>query len=375
MSGAIQVDGGPAEVSSADSMSGGTGFNKLVAHSVYRLAKYQGNDRLAKQAKKELAKHRQQQRQQAANVGGFQTNAQLRKDEWKQMDTTLTAVARDNTMGIQTLRNSGLEVPMDLGNLRFEWEDVTDFGDAEVDMAATSGDDEDTLRYENNGVPLPLVHKSFRINMRRLRASRNRGQPLDTAGIDAATASVSRKLEDILYGGNSITVDGDSISGLTDFADRQTVSGNATWDGASADNMVDDVMRTVEALEDAKALPGQSGYAMFVARQNYQEIRAKNSGTDNKEGVLELIRRRFESEEDLPTEVRFIPVDRLSEGNAVLVKPSERYVQLPMPADIQIVEWESHGGMVRHFKVMGSVIPALRSDLSGNSGVAHLSGI
>jgi len=58
-----------------------------------------------------------------------------------------------------------------------------------------------------------------------------------------------------------------------------------------------------------------------------------------------------------------------------MVKPTERHVQMPTAADIQTVQWESMGGMVQHWKVMGSVMPALRSDQSGNSGVAHLSGL
>jgi len=286
-------------------------------------------------------------------------------------------VARVEDLGdeIDTLRERGVDVPLDLGTLRFEWEDVSDYDDAEVDMAASGGDDEDSLVFTNNGIPLPIVHKSFRINLRKLRSSRNRGQPIDTSGVEAATAAVSEKLEDILWGGNSITVEGDSISGATGFTDRQTVSGNASWDSASADNMIDDVMRTVNSLEDAKALPGQSGYDFFVHRQSYQEIRAKNAGTDDKRGVLELLRNRLEQEEELPTSVRFFPVDRISAGNAVMVKPTPRYVQMPMPADIQTVMWESQGGMVQHWKVMGSVFPAWRSDQSGNSGVAHLSGI
>jgi uncharacterized linocin/CFP29 family protein len=358
----INVDSGPAEVQAAEELEDGNpqAFQKLVAHSQYRMAVQRGDKQAAKQAARVLK--------------DFKGNAQLREDEWKRIDDTLTAVARDNTLGLQTLRDEGLDVPLDLGVLRFEWEDVDDFGDAEVDMSGTAGDDEDALSFTNNGIPLPIVHKSFKINMRKLRASRRRGQPLDTAGVDAATAAVSRKLEDILYGGNSITVQGDSVSGFTDFVDRQTVSGNATWDGSTPDNMIDDVMRTIESLEDAKALPGRTGYRMLIARQNYQEARAKNSGTDDKKGVLEHLRERMQTEDDVP-EVEFLPVDRLAEGNAVLVKPTERYVQLPMPADIQTVQWESNGGWTRHFKVVGSVMPALRSDTAGNSGVAHLSGI
>lgn len=384
MSGATEVmnPGDGPSIDSAESLSGGSGhaWNKLVAHSQYRLAQYRDDERLAKQAEEVLKAYQEQvfttKRVGRVNRGPtLATNDQLRKDEWKEIDDTLTAVARDNTLGIDTLRQRGISVPLDLGTLRFEWEDVDDFSDAEVDMAAVAGDDEDQLDFTNNGVPLPIVHKSFRLNLRKLRASRNRGQPIDTAGVEAATAAVARKLEDILYGGDDITVEGDSISGMEDFGDRETVTGNATWDGASADNMIDDAMRTIEALEDAKALPGESGYDFFVVRQNYQEIRAKNAGTDDKRGVLQLLRDRLEQEADLPNSVRFHPVDRMSDGNAVMVKPTSRYMRLPIAADIQTVQWESKGGMVQHWKVMGSVIPAFRSDPSANSGVAHLSSI
>lgn len=371
-SSAIQVHDGPAQVSAAGNIEGGAGlgYQKLVAHSQLRLAVEKGDKRMAKQASRVISAYQDQ-----VFNRGLAANDQLRKDEWKEMNDTLSAVARDNTIGIEQLRQRGIEIPLDLGVLRFEWEDISDFSDADVDMAATGGGNEDTFKYTNNGIPLPIVHKSFTLNLRKLRSSRNRGQPLDTAGVEAATAAVSRKLEDIVWGGDSITVDGDTVSGATDFTDRQTITGNAAWSGASADNIVDDVMRTVDALEDAKAFPGQSGYDFFIHRQSYQEARAKNSGTDNKEGVLELIRRRFEGEEDLPNEVRFWPVDRISSGNAVMIKPTERYVQLPSAADIQTVQWESMGGMVQHWKVMGSVMPAYRSSQDGDSGVAHLSGI
>jgi hypothetical protein len=39
--------------------------------------------------------------------------------------------------------------------------------------------------------------------------------------------------------------------------------------------------------------------------------------------------------------------------------------------EVQTVQWESLGGMVKHFKVMCMLIPQLRADTSGNSGVGH----
>jgi hypothetical protein len=37
------------------------------------------------------------------------------------------------------------------------------------------------------------------------------------------------------------------------------------------------------------------------------------------------------------------------------------------------VMWESHGGMMMHFKVLSIMVPRLKSDFNGNCGIAHFS--
>jgi hypothetical protein len=39
--------------------------------------------------------------------------------------------------------------------------------------------------------------------------------------------------------------------------------------------------------------------------------------------------------------------------------------------EVQTVQWESLGGMMKHFKVMAIQVPQFRPDTAGNSGVAH----
>lgn len=364
----IVTDGGVDDggIARAQDMTGGVGFEAACRHSEVRLAKHRGDEKAMKKAAQNYAAYKTHKK--------FGGNSQLRKDEWKQIDDALVRVAQDQIVAIRDLQALGLTIPLDLGTLRWEWEDMDEFSDATLDMAAESSGDEDSPNFTENGVPLPLAHKSFRFNLRKLRASRRRGEPLDTASVSAATRKVVELLEDVIFSGASLTVEGDTIYGYTNHPDRNTVAGNATWDGASADNIIDDVMRTVEAVEDDNFGPGNSGYLCYVARQNYQEARAKSAGTDDKTGVLEHLRERFASEEDMP-DVRFRRADHLADGNAVLVKPTEETVQLAVPSDIQPVEWESNGGMTLHGKVLGSMLPVLKSDQSNQMGLAHLSGI
>ena len=362
----IAAQVGDDGIARAEDMTGGVGFEAAVQHSQMRLAKHRDDESAHRKAAKNYAAFKTHKK--------FGGNSQLRKDEWKQIDDALVRVARDQLVMVRDLQQAGLTIPLDLGTLRWEWETMDDFGDADLDMAAESTSDEDAPNFEENGVPLPLAHKSWRYNLRKLRSSRNRGEPLDTASIAQATRSVVERLESLLANGVSMTVAGDQIYGYTNHPDREPVAGNATWDGATRDEIVDDVMRTVEGVEDNNFAPGNTGFLFYLAKNSYQAVRAKDSGTDSKSGLLQHLRERFASEEDLP-EVRFRRADYLPDGSGVLVKPTEETVQLAVPSDIQPVEWESNGGMTLHGKVLGGMIPVLKSDQSGNMGLAHLSGI
>jgi hypothetical protein len=53
------------------------------------------------------------------------------------------------------------------------------------------------------------------------------------------------------------------------------------------------------------------------------------------------------------------------------VEMSTETLRAVIGMEIQTVQWESLGGMVKHFKVMCIQVPQLRSDTAGNSGIAH----
>jgi len=358
------VASGGATIDAAEDMTGGDGFETALLRTKINAAQERGQEELANNLKREYAKQRYPE---------FGANTQLRKDEAEEIDDQLKTVARRNLVLLQDLIDAGLTIPLDLGTLRWEWEDIDDMGDALVDMTGTTGGGEDVPDYDENGQPLPLVHKSVYFDRRKLEASRKRGEPIDTTAVSQSTRAVRERLENgIANGYPGITVQGDTIYGYTTHPDRATVSANAAYDSASSDDMIDDQMRLIEALEDQNL--GGSDIMVYMGRQPYQDIRAKNAGTDDKRGVLDLVRERLESEDGFPG-VSFRRADYLDDNEAVAVEMNEMTVELANVSDFQVVEWEDSGGWQLHYKVLASMIPVLKSDRNGNMGLAHLTGL
>ncbi len=121
--------------------------------------------------------------QSGFNINALRTNAVLRKDEWSQLDTALIEVARKRLPLVTALVGAGLtfNIGNGLGTTILERDQVSDMEPADVSMSGVTRGEQDTLEYTLQSMPLPIIHKDFTINIRKLEASRTLGQPLDTA--------------------------------------------------------------------------------------------------------------------------------------------------------------------------------------------------
>jgi len=344
-----------ARTSPAGILAGGAGFGQFASQAELAAARRQGHERLKAQA--------------AEQVAQFRAQAQLEKDEWKSLDENLLEVAREELVVVSRLQSAGLTTDEDLSTLIHEWQTTGQFGDADVDMGGETGSTEDASTFGVEGVPLPIVHKSFRIPYRTLLASRNSGQSLDTQNQSKAARSVSEALDDLAINGWNGQVEGYEVYGLATHPDRNTFAGSDWNDYTNndADTVRGDVLDAIEANEDDNYGPGSSGYLMMAGRGAYQALRRWDTGTDEERGLLERLRDEFESElSDI------INAPTLADDEALLVKPSDDVVELATASDLQNVEWQSNDGMTTHMKVMASITPIVKSDDAGQSGICHL---
>ena len=64
---------------------------------------------------------------------------------------------------------------------------------------------------------------------------------------------------------------------------------------------------------------------------------------------------------------------RLTDDNVIMVQMTSDVVRLVVGLSITTVEWDSDGGLTKNFKVMAIMVPQIRNDQDGNSGVVHAS--
>lgn len=347
--GGMVANAGPAQVQTGEELVGGAGFEQLQAQAELARAKARDSERMAAQA--------------AERVNEIRANSQLRKDEWKSLDERLVEVAQRELVIVNDLRAAGLTINEDLGTLLHEFEKTDEFGDPDINMNAETAGDEDGTAFSLHGVPLPIVSKQFSLKRRRLLASRTRGQDLSTANQAKAARSVMEGFDSLVFDGWGGQFDGASVPGLLNHPDRNTLGG-ANWSSSpSVEDIRGDVLGAVEAIENDNYAGDLRAY---FGRSAYQTMRATDTGTDNERSVLERLTDEFGDTIDM----NMAPT--MPEWEAIFFRPVEDVIELAIAADIQNVEWDDGAGMKTHMKVMGSITPVIRSDESGQMGVAHL---
>ncbi len=303
------------------------------------------------------------------DVNAMRTNDVLRKDEWEQFDQKVVEVARTRLVGVADLMERGLSFNIDnpLGITRLEYEKVSDMNPASVDMSGVTEGQNDRLTFDLEGLPLPIVHKDFNINIRALAASRNIGQSLDTMQAALASRLVSEKIESLLFlGDSSIKMQGSTILGYTTATNRNTGSITARWDTATGEQILGDVLDMISALV-ADNMYGP--YGLYIPTDYGVALNGDFKANSDKS-----IRSRLEeiSEIDFIKSSSNLPGG--ASGQIVMVQLTSDVVDMIDGLQPTTVMWETKGGMIVNFKVMAIMTPRVRTgDSTGQHGVAHFS--
>ncbi|MCH8815567.1 MAG: encapsulin, partial [Chloroflexi bacterium] len=199
------------------------------------------------------------------NVNCLRTNATLQKDEWLVLDRAIIDVAQNRLRVYRDVIERGLVLALTngLGKTVLESENVGDMRRAQVSMDGVTVGENDAVNYETVGIPLPFIHKDYTISIRKLNASRNEGEALDTTQARLSTRKIAEEQELMLLNGFGITTATYTIYGYTNFPQRNTVTLVKDWDDVTITgaNIVADVLAMKQALIDAKFF---GPYALYI---------------------------------------------------------------------------------------------------------------
>lgn len=295
------------------------------------------------------------------NVNSLRSNALLRKDEWVAYDQTVIDVARGRLNGIADLQEKGLVLQLGgLGTLVSQYEAQSDMTEAEINMAGVTPGEEGSIEFDIRSVPIPIIHKDFRVNIRRLEASRRLGDGVDTTQAAVAARKVADMNESMLFNGAGVTVDGNTIYGYTNHPKRNTGTLKA-WDSTTNQaNIYNDILDMIEDAQDAHYY---GPYTVYMASNRYTpllSIYGDGSGQTPLERIMNI------------PQIEAVKVsDALADNNVLLVQLTRDVVDLAVAQDITTVQWDSQGGMQVHFKVMNALAPRIKYDYNESCGIVH----
>lgn len=301
------------------------------------------------------------------NVGGepkaITTNAPatLRKDAWQQLDTAVVKVAKNRLRMVADLRSAGLTFNTNgLGTTVLQTETQSDISEATISMDGVRRSDRDRPVYDITNLPLPIIHKDFGFTARQIAASQQSGSPLDTSTAELATRRVAETAEALLQGSLPYQYGGGNIYGYTNFPDRITKVMTVP-DGSNQATTVQEVLD----MKNLSQLAFHYGPWMLYTSPLWDPFLDDDYSSAKGDNTLRDRLRKVEGVQDVRT------ADTLSGYQMILVQMTSDVAREVIGMDFTTVQWPSEGGLMLNFKVMAIMVPQLRADQNGNTGIVH----
>lgn len=293
------------------------------------------------------------------------TVASLRKDEWKLLDDEVIKAAKQRLRAVADLRGAGLEytIPNGMGKTVLETETQSDISAAVISMDGERESQADRPVYELSNLPLPIIHKDFYYPMRQVMVSRNGNSPLDTTTAAQAATKVAEEAEKLLLGtSGSYTYGGGTIYGYTNFPSALTKT--LTSPTASSWTPV----TTLQEVLDMR-WKSQNAYHygpwMLYNSPSWDAYLDDDFSSSKGDNTLRDRIKKINGIQDVRT------LDFLTGYKLILVQMTSDVVREVIGMDITTVQWPSNGGMRLNFKVMAIMVPQLRADQNGKTGIVY----
>jgi uncharacterized linocin/CFP29 family protein len=318
----------------------------------------------------------QKQRKQFAANQMASNASTLERDEYETLSDRIIQTYKRALVGLDDLQSEGLTRSISLATQVDLWQTVNEVTEAEITMDGEDQSNNDRIQYTTQGVPVPIVHKDFRIPQRELETSRRMNNDLRTDTAAEVSRAVAEMANQLLFQGWNPAVDterGDSweLYGYTSSEVSASVSGS---DFGTAGNIRDVFTASIDKLMDENNQePAGDGFIPYISQTQYRQYR--NAIDPDGDGNL-TVRERIENEFDMEIqEPRSVPDYVLPDGEMVMVNPTPDVVELALAEDLQTVEWTSGSGMTNYFKTLWAGAPEIKVDSKNNFGVVHVTGI
>lgn len=268
-------------------------------------------------------------------------------------------------------------LPDPLSVTQLEWDQESKTGTAQRTMSPSARAENQLVDRKHNRLPIYLTCDDFSLGVRTLKMSERVGTPLDVTMIKQATRRVNESIEDAaLFGattidGQTLTVNTYTAPGLLTAPNANTLTLSQDWTsttntvGTTGPNMINDVLAMITKLQAAKKF---GPYNLYIGTNAGNLIEG-----DFKVNTTDTIRERLERIQAGGRTLNIRVADRMpnaSTGQQIaMCQMTDDVVQIVNGQAPTVIPWTSLDGFTFYWLVMAIMIPRVRSDYDGNSGV------
>lgn len=243
-----------------------------------------------------------------------------------------------------------------------EWESVSKTGGAQRTMNPSARGEFQLPDRKINRVPIFLTTDDFSLGIRTLKMSQRVGTPLDTTLVEQATRRVNEAIEDCTINGAGLNVGGYTAPGLLNAPNANTFTIVKPWNTtAVGDDIRKDVMSMISLLQaDLKFGP----YNLYVSTINWNALTADYKANGDK-SILSRLREIEAGGRNLDIKV----ADQLPTNTVVMLQMTSDVVEIINGQPPTVIPWTSLDGFTLFWLVLAIMVPRVRSDYDGNSGI------
>jgi len=292
--------------------------------------------------------------------------------QWEEIDNTLIPVARQRLQFVRRLEEAGLvhSVAGGMGVPTITYQMVSDSGTAQLNMDAIVPVQKDRPLTDSVVLPLPIAQSDFGFNLREMRtaARMNRNGPvmqLDLAqGVNSAR-KIGELTERLFLGtGGTYTYGGGTIYGMINFPFRSTKVLTSPLAGGWTPSLL--VSEVLSMIKIANTNGFYGPFELFhgpnwleVMNNDYSLIKSDLTTLDRL-GKLQGIS-------------QITQLDYLDRAfyDLVLVQMTADTLQVVNAMPPTPLQWETHGGLRREYKIMQIKVPRFYRNYNGTAGIVH----
>jgi hypothetical protein len=261
-----------------------------------------------------------------------------------------------------------------------EWESINKVGGAQRSMTPSARNESLLTDRILERLPIYVTTDDFSINIRTMKMSERVGIPLDTTLIKQAVRRVNEALEDASING-ATTLDGQPLA-VGSQGGQYTAPGLLNAPNANQITLASNwANQTNLGNFTAGGLIFQDVEAMIVQNQNAHKygpyglyiptVYGNAIDNDFKQYSSDTIRQRLSAIPSLKkiTVVDHMPYTVGGLKQVALVQLTDDVVQVVNGQPPTVIPWTSLDGFTLHWLVMAIMVPRVRSDYNGQSGI------